>query len=146
MSSLQYFIAKKLYVVLIIAFVFMGVGAYSLFDGKVPKGWVKVKGTVSSVNSQVSTDSDGSTSTTFTPVVEYQANGRNYRVVSSYSSSNEPSIGSTMTVAYNPVDPLKAKVIDAKSNILIFIATQGVGLILLIFIVYSLIKNRKSFI
>ncbi|MFN8015254.1 MAG: DUF3592 domain-containing protein [Acidimicrobiia bacterium] len=94
MSFIDYFIEKKLYIVLVIAFLFMGIGAYVYKDGKAPKGWEKAKGSVVAVISNEDTDSDGNTSTTYTPVVRYQANGASYKVRSSYSSSSQPDVGS----------------------------------------------------
>ena len=54
-------------------------------------------------------DNDGrsrtTTSTTWAAVYEYTVDGRQYRNAPSFSSSNPPAVGSTMTIAYDPSDP-----------------------------------------
>lgn len=80
------------------------------------------------------------------PVVEYVVAGRTYRwvdPVSSHPVSHD--VGSTVTIAYDPDAPAKAK-LPGPSSYLVSIITGGIGIVFLIlagvFLLVSLITGR----
>ena len=112
------------------------IAVYSLRD------WVPVPGTVTTFQSSTSTNSDGFSSTTFCPLVQYTtASGETYEVrINECSSPRAYDVGDSVTVLYNPAAPgqaqLKGGTRESLGNILgIVFAVVGcvpmaVGLVL----------------
>jgi hypothetical protein len=83
-----------------------------------PEGWVVVQGHI--VDYRERSDVDGST---YAPVVEYRdAAGAAHRVESSVSSSFRDSLGTETSVAYDPADPARARVVGGVTAIVWIIA------------------------
>jgi hypothetical protein len=112
----------------------MGIGAgFTLLgiplvkSNKIDPSWTRVTGTVIRVNAV-----NGSSGTTYAPVVQYSAGGQKYEVANNFSTSSYPSLGSTRQVAYDPAQPQHSKVVGGiASNVLVYIF-PAVGVAMLI--------------
>jgi len=119
--------AIGLIAVLLIAFgclfITIGGGVY-YFTIYALRDWVKVPGVVTTFETSTSTDSDGFTSTTYCPWVEYTTtSGETYEVyINECSNPRAYDVGDSVTVLYDPAAPDKAQlrggVRDLVGNIL----------------------------
>lgn len=120
--------------------VFTGVGVLALRSNEVDPNWTKVTGEVVD-----STSRTGDSSTTYSPVVKYEVNGRSYRVASRISSSSYPRIGEKREVAYNPVRPDQSKVVEDASTQWFLYLFPLVGIVCLAIAAYAFIRSiRRS--
>lgn len=117
---------------------FIGAGAFTYLSSRIDSSWERTQGTVVSVSRNV-----GSDSVTYTPVVEYGVNGKDYTVQSNFSSSSRPAIGSSSEVAYNPNNPADAKLDQSGTGYVFFTLFPLIGLIVVVLGVFSFIKSRK---
>lgn len=104
--------------------------------------WVKIQGQVVGVETR-----SGNKSYTYAPVVGYTVDGRNYEVVSRSSSGSQPVIGSPKQVAYNPLQPQRAKVVESTGTVLLFgyvVPTLGLVLVVVAFKMYSSSLKREK--
>jgi hypothetical protein len=91
---------------------FMSIGgAVYYFTIYAFRDWVAVPGTVTSFTIDTSTDSQGFSSTTYCPSVEYTTTtGDTYETLINECSSPRPfDVGDTVTVLYNPAAPDQAQ-------------------------------------
>ncbi len=91
-------------------FVTAGGGVY-YFAIYTLRDWVAVPGTVTTFQSSTSTNSDGFTTTTFCPLVQYTTTGgESYEVrINECSSPRAYDAGDSVTVLYNPAAPDQAQ-------------------------------------
>ena len=76
----------------------------------------------------------------YTEIVEYTVNGQTYVKSSTSSSTHPKSIGSKMTVEYNPMNPKDAVVGGASRNIMIYVIGGVFGVVGLLVLIKG-IKN-----
>src|SRR6185312_3149833 len=84
----QKFGIGSLIILLLFGVVFAGVGLFMYNSAKIDPSWTRVSGQVVNVSSSYSNNS-----TSYTPTVQYQANGQTYKVSSSIGTSSNPAIG-----------------------------------------------------
>ncbi len=123
---------------LLFGVIFAGGGIFALTSNNVDSSWTRVSGKV--VRSSSST-SDGST--TYTPVVEYSADGKSYEVTGSIGTSSHPSIGSSREVAYNPEHPDQGKVIESAGAMWFVYLFPIIGILTILYAPYQFIRSRK---
>jgi hypothetical protein len=94
------------------------------------RDWVAVPGVVTNFQSSTSTDSDGFTSTTYCPWVEYTTtSGESYEVlVNECSSPRAFDAGETVTVLYDPAAPDQAQLRGSVREVIGNILGIGFGL------------------
>lgn len=124
----QKFGIGSLIVMLIIGVAFIGIGKTVLKSMSVNSSWTRVTGKVISVSAG---NTSGST-TTYAPIVQYTANGQQYQVSSSVSSSSYPQIGTPKQVAYDPSNPGDAKVINGVGTTWFVYIFPIVGIIMVV--------------
>ena len=90
-------------------------------------------------------DDDGDMERYYYAILEFEANGKTYRVKSHTSSNMLPSVGTTREIAYDPVNP--ENFVEAESAGFAFVILMIVGAAFaaggLFFIVMSLVKRKK---
>jgi len=123
----QKFGIGSLIILLLFGVVFAGVGLFMYNSAKIDPSWTRVSGQVVNVSSSYSNNS-----TSYTPTVQYQANGQTYKVSSSIGTSSNPAIGSSEEVAYDPANPADAKVVIGSSLKLFALLFGGIGVFLLV--------------
>lgn len=101
-------------------------------------GWNKTQGIITDYR-LLSTSRNGRIS--YKPTVKYRVEGKDYYVIPSWSSNDKPEIGSTKIVAYNPSNPVEARVVGKLG--FFWYAVAGLGLALIIVSPYSYYKSRK---
>lgn len=138
----QKFGISSLIFLILFGAVFAGAGIFAISNTKIDPSWTRVSGQVVDSSSRIS---DGST--TYTPIVQYSANGQTYKVTSSASSSFYPNIGDKREIAYNPNRPDQAKVVEG-TGITVFLwllPVVGIGILVLapILFIRSLHRSNK---
>jgi hypothetical protein len=118
--------------------VFTGAGVSILNSHRIDPNWTKVTGEIIESSSRIS---DGST--TYSPVVKYEVNGRSYRVASSIGSSSYPNIGEKREVAYNPTRPDQSKVVEGIGSTWWLYIFPLAGIICLALAPYLFIRSVK---
>lgn len=89
------------------------------------------------------------TRTTYPAIIEYEVDGRTYRITANTSSSVKPEIGKRETVHYNPDDPDEAytgKGLGISSAVILGpgILFAGVGVFIMIFVPLSIKRAEKT--
>jgi hypothetical protein len=138
----QKFGIGSLLFMLIFGFAFAGIGIFAIKSSKIDPGWTRISGHVTGSSSNISNGS-----TTYTPIVSYEVNGRDYQVTASTSSNNHPAIGTGKEVAYNPASPDEAKVVadGASKSLLYLFPAAGILCILLApFLFFRSLKRSKN--
>lgn len=74
------------------------------------KNAIRVPGTITSYTSSVSTDSHGHRSTTYTPIVSFEFDGKQRTVSHPISGPSKPEIGTPVQVGVNPYNIEEARV------------------------------------
>ena len=82
------------------------------------------------------TDSDGSSTLSYFPIIEYEVNGHKYRYVSHTSNNSKNKFGKEIEMKYDPNNPMKA-IIKNDFTGLIFIIT---GIIINIIVYFVFMK------
>lgn len=118
--------------------IFTGAGVAALKQTKIDPSWTRVTGEVVDLSSHTS---DGST--TYSPIVKYEVNGRSYRVASSISTSSYPSIGEKREIAYNPSRPDQSKVVEGAGSTWWLYLFPAVGIACLVIAPVSFIRSVK---
>ena len=121
---------------------FVGAGTFAMKSSAIDETWVRTNGKVVDTTSQIS---DGST--IYYPVIEYQVEGKNYRISGSGGSSFAPGIGSQKELAYNPQTPQVAKAVDGSGTKVMMGSFTVIGALLIlaapIFYMRSLKRSQK---
>lgn len=112
--------------------ILVGFGCY-LFHRhrKFFKNAIRVPGTITSYTSSVSTDSHGHRSTTYTPIVSFEFDGKQRTVSHPISGPSKPEIGTPVQVGVNPYNIEEARVYS-KLEVALIWGTMGLGLLLLV--------------
>ncbi|HEY4483282.1 MAG TPA: DUF3592 domain-containing protein [Candidatus Paceibacterota bacterium] len=118
---------------------FTAVGLFAIGSTKVDPSWTKVQGTV--VDAEERRSSKGGT--TYAAVVEYTEGEETNNVTSSFSSSFYPNVGETREVAYNPVQPGQAKVVEGLGASWFLYIFPVVGIVCILLAFYLFIKSLK---
>lgn len=113
-------------------------GIFAFLSTQIDESWTRVQGKIVDVSSRTS---DGSTM--YTPIVEYVVDGESYRVSSNSSSSIYPTIGNEREVAYNPVRPDEAKMVEGIGIKLLILLFPAVGITILLVSFFSFVKSIR---
>ena len=125
---------------LFLSIIFISWGAYTFkfVNSHIDRNWLQTRGRI------VSFKSIGIMYTEVAAVVEYKVNNKEYEVISSlsYNGGLGPKINTAKTVAYNPNNPAESTVVENKIIFkLINILTITLGIVLLVFSLYSFISK-----
>lgn len=134
----QKFGVGSLIFLLLFGGVFAGAGFFAINSSRIDSNWQRTSGEVIDSSSRVS---DGST--TYTPVVKYSVNGQEYQTTSSFSSSFAPAIGEKREVAYNPVQPSQAKIVEGAGTTWWLWLFPVIGVGILVIAPISFIRSLK---
>lgn len=83
-------------------------GIVAINSSRIDDGWTRVTGEVVDSTSRIN---DGST--TYSPIIKYDVDGRTYQATGTIGTSSRPAIGAQKEVAYNPAQPDQAKVVES---------------------------------
>ena len=128
----------SLIVLLMFGAAFTAIGLFTIKSTRIDPSWTRVNGTVVSFTSSYSNNS-----TTYTPVVQYQVNGRAYKVTAGFGSSSVPANGSIHQVAYNPAAPQQAKVVESSTDTMLLYLFPAVGVGLLIMAPVLFVRSSR---
>lgn len=102
--------------------------------------FIETSGGISSYESKVETDSDGS-STLYAPVYTYMVDMQYYSITGGFSS-NRPKVGKTVTIYYNPDNYGDAICLEEESSSGKILISVGLGF--LIILIGFLIHNKNN--
>ncbi len=107
-----------------------GGGLVYYFTIYTSRDWVEVPGTVTTFESETTTESDGRTVTRFCPHVAYvTTSGESYEVrINECSSPRAYDAGDAVTVAYNPAAPEQARIKGGVGDVIGNVIGIGFGL------------------
>lgn len=126
-SQREKFSILSLMIMLIVGGAFTSIGLLIYSSSQIDESWSRVSGSIVDVSSRIS---DGST--TYSPVVQYDVDGKSYTVGSNMSSSSRPNIGDTREVAYDPNRPAAGKLVPGGGERLLLLLFPLIGIILLV--------------
>jgi hypothetical protein len=113
-------------------------GIIALRSNSIDPDWTVTAGKVVDISRS---SNDGST--TYSPVVSYQVEGRSYRAASNMSSSFQPYIGQNREVAYNPDQPEQSKIVESATTTWWLYLFPIIGIACIVLGPYQYIQGAK---
>jgi hypothetical protein len=133
----------SLILLLVIGIAFTAGGIGLVKSSKVNASWKQVTGKI--VGSTTGFSSGNTTNTTYTPIIQYTADGQTYRIKGSSGSSSYPRIGAPKQIAYDPTNPDDAKEVSGGGTRAIFylMPVLGIGIIIMAFVTFVRSSKRS---
>ena len=120
----------------------VGIGYLVQDSNSIDPDWYSVSGVV--IDAKRSSGGRSSSSgRTYSAVVSYKVNGKNFEITASDGSSKFPKKGETRQVTYNPDQPVEAKVVANNSTKLFGTITPIVGVAIFIGSIIAFIRSIK---